>query len=76
MTREEIIERMGWTASVEREMRDVVDRIEQIMRIVKRQEREACAAIANEHKEHCYDGDQDWYKCRSIEAAIRARGDK
>ena len=39
-------------------------------------EREACAAIANEHKEHCYDGDQDWYKCRSIEAAIRARGDK
>ena len=39
-------------------------------------EREACAAIANEHKEHCYDGDQDWYKCRSIEAAIRARGNK
>ena len=39
-------------------------------------ERNACAAIANEHKEHCYDGDQDWYKCRSIEAAIRARGDK
>ena len=39
-------------------------------------EREACAAIANEHKEHCYDGDQDWYKCRSIEEAIRARGNK
>ena len=37
-------------------------------------EREACAAIANEHKEHCYDGDQDWYKCRSIEEAIRERG--
>jgi len=39
-------------------------------------ERAECAAIANEHKEHCYDGDQDWYKCRSIEAAIRARGNK
>jgi uncharacterized membrane protein len=39
-------------------------------------EREACAAIANEHKDDCYDGDQDWYKCRSIEEAIRARGNK
>jgi hypothetical protein len=37
-------------------------------------EREACAAIANEHKDDCYDGDQDWYKCRSIEEAIRERG--
>ena len=39
-------------------------------------EREACAAIANGHKDDCFDGDQDWYKCRSIEAAIRARGNK
>lgn len=48
--------------------------IERFAALVAAAEREACAAIANEHKDDCYDGDQDWYKCRSIEEAIRARG--
>ena len=52
------------------------EQVKRFADLVAEAEREACAAIANEHKEHCYDGDQDWYKCRSIEAAIRARGDK
>lgn len=49
-------------------------KLERFAALVAAAEREACAAIANEHKGDCYDGDQDWYKCRSIEEAIRARG--
>jgi len=73
---------MGWTASVEREMRDVVDRIERIMRIVKRQEREACAKAIEPTDEHRKDA---WGYIGGVEgvdlldnaaAAIRARGDK
>ncbi len=50
--------------------------IEESAELVAAAEREACAAIANEHKDDCYDGDQDWYKCRSIEEAIRERGNR
>lgn len=76
MTREEIIERMGWTVLVEREMRDVVDRIERIMRIVERQEREACAALAEKTicDTHIPTG-VNIYGTRAARA-IRARGDK
>jgi hypothetical protein len=42
--------------------------------LVAEAEREACAFVADEHTEDCYDGDSDWYKCRSIAAAIRSRG--
>jgi hypothetical protein len=53
-----------------------VDELERFAALVAEAERNACAAIANEHAEDCYNGDQDWYKCRSIEKAIRARGNK
>jgi len=50
------------------------DEVERFAALVAEAEREACAVVADEHKEDCYDGDSDWYQCRRIANAIRARG--
>jgi hypothetical protein len=50
------------------------DEVKRFAALVAAAEREACAVVADEHEEDCYDGDSDWYKCRSIAAAIRSRG--
>ncbi len=50
------------------------EELERFAALVAEAEREACAVVADEHKEDCYDGDSDWYQCRRIANAIRARG--
>ena len=74
MTRDDIIKAWNNQADKHNRWSDLGE--DEMLEFAMRLQREACAAIANEHKEHCYDGDQDWYKCRSIEAAIRARGNR
>jgi hypothetical protein len=74
MTRNDII-RMAHQAGIP-EPWVKSEQVKRFAALVATAEREACAAIANEHKDDCYDGDQDWYKCRSIEEAIRERGNK
>ncbi len=50
------------------------EQVKRLAFLVAEAEREACAVVADEHKEDCYDGDSDWYQCRRIANAIRARG--
>jgi hypothetical protein len=45
MTRDEIIERMGWTAKAKHGMSDILDRIERIVRAAEQAEREAACRI-------------------------------
>lgn len=45
MTRDDIIVRMGWMPSARHSKSDLIDRIEKIVRVAERVEREACAKV-------------------------------
>ena len=38
-------------------------------------EREACAKVAEQYKEDCYDGDAQWCAAHAIFVAIKSRGE-
>jgi hypothetical protein len=68
MSRDEIIERMGWTVPSAWLTSDMLDRIERIVRAAEQVEREAIARM--------FDGAVWGYDYREIAVAIRARGEK
>ena len=76
MTRDEIIERMGWLLSAKKAMPDILDRIESIAVAAAIAEREACANLCDEIAERNEaDHDSCWsYGNWECAAAIRARG--
>ena len=49
MTRNEIIDRLGWSRNLATDLNDFLDRIERIVRAAERVEREACAKVCNDH---------------------------
>jgi hypothetical protein len=71
MTREDIIERMGWLPSAENGMSDIINRIERIVNRAVEAEREACAEIADS-----VDNYANPMTARDCAEAIRARGSK
>jgi hypothetical protein len=81
MTREDIIERMGWMPVSDYEMSEMLDRIERIVAAAVEAEREACAKIAEMPKYLNETGILTVNPAKSAAAhfiaiAIRARGSK
>ena len=83
MTRDEIIDRMGWTPAARHGMSDVVDRIERIVRAAERAEREAFVALIEAYQVpvgNSAAGEMaaEWTMgaLRELRDAIRARGEK
>ena len=79
MTREDIIERMGWLPSAENGMSDIIDRIERIVSRAVEAEREACARVCENgltiaSSMTALDDMEMWGE--KFAAAIRARGSK
>jgi len=67
MTREDIIERMGWMPVSDYEMSEMLDRIERTVAAAVEAEREACAEIC--------DGEATiYYSAQRCATKIRARG--
>ncbi len=74
MTREEIVERMGWFKSADNVMSDIIVRIEKIVNAAIAAEREECAKV-------CEETTAAWTQylynegCIDCAKAIRARGE-
>lgn len=74
MTREEIVERMGWFKSADSVMSDIIVRIEKIVNAAIAEEREECANV-------CEETTTEWTQylynqgCVDCAKAIRARGE-
>jgi hypothetical protein len=52
MTRDEIIERMGWPLNANSAISDLVDRVEAVVRKAEEAEREECARLCEETARH------------------------
>jgi hypothetical protein len=74
VTREEIVERMGWFKSADNVMSDIIVRIEKIVNAAIAAEREECAKV-------CEETTAAWTQylynegCIDCAKAIRARGE-
>jgi hypothetical protein len=83
MTREDIIERMGWMPVSDYEMSEMLDRIERIVAAAIEAEREACARVCEMQENRIVqthpariEFDPNSMMARKCAAAIRARGSK
>ncbi|CAB5219998.1 hypothetical protein UFOVP239_26 [uncultured Caudovirales phage] len=76
MTREDII-RMAKEAGYGLSLSDMhAPALERFAALVAAHEREACAKVAEDYKEDCYDGDSEWYAANTIFNEIKSRGEE
>jgi len=75
MTRDEIIERMGWPLNANSAISDLVDRVEAVVRKAEEAEREACAKLCDERASKAPMGSDEQCEAEDCAYAIRARGE-